>query len=242
MPDKMERFTPRARRVMSLAHAEAEQMQHETISTEHLLLAMLHEDGGVAGGVLRDLGVKFQPTRLFVENMSRLKTNEESTGLVLSSGLKRVLELAVDEARRMKHRYLDTGHLLLALVRHETCSAVQVLKQFDVMPENVRRQVRRVLQEVPTQTQSTSPIHVRTAKDHMVRLTAIDKETEMVKSHLTLSLHQLQMILDIVRQVIDRGETSKIILKDKGHSQQIEIDFIEDVTPSAETNPEDNQP
>jgi ATP-dependent Clp protease ATP-binding subunit ClpA len=236
MSNKMERFTSRAKRVMSLAHDEAEQMQHETISTEHLLLAMLREDGGVAGRVLRDLDVKFQPARQVVENMIRVKTNEESIELVLSSGLKRVLELAVDEARRLEHLYLDTGHFLLALVRHETCSAVQVLKQFDVTPEDVRRQVRRVLQEVPRQTQSASPTHVRTAKDHTVRLTLIDSETETVKSHMTLSIHQLQMILDIVRQVIDRHETSKIILNDKDNGQRIEIDFNKDMPPTGESD------
>jgi hypothetical protein len=74
-----------------------------------------------------------------------------------------------------------------------------------------------------------------------VRLTAIDKETEMVKSHLTLSLHQLQMILDIVRYTIHQHQTDKILLDDKDHNQRIEIFVDEDEPSSAELGDSDAQ-
>ena len=152
MPNKMERFTQRARRVLSLAQEEAERFQHNYIGTEHLLLGLMREEGGVAGRVLRDLGLEQRRVEELVERLTRASTRTASTQLDLSPGTKRVLELAVDEARRMGHHYIGTEHLLLGLVRQSEGVAIDVLKRLGVSPEEVRRQTRRVLQESPAQT------------------------------------------------------------------------------------------
>ena len=151
MPNKMERFTQRARRVLSLAQEEAERLQHNYIGTEHLLLGLMREEGGVAGRVLRDLGLDQRRVEELVERLTRATTRTPSTQLDLSPGTKRVLELAVDEARRMGHHYIGTEHLLLGLVRQSEGVAIDVLKRLGVSPEEVRRQTRRVLQESPLQ-------------------------------------------------------------------------------------------
>jgi ATP-dependent Clp protease ATP-binding subunit ClpC len=150
----MERFTQRARRVLSLAQEEAERMQHSYIGTEHLLLGLMREEGGVAGRVLRDLGLEQSRVEELVERLTRASTRTTPTQLDLSPGTKKVLELAVDEARRMGHHYIGTEHLLLGLVRQSEGVAIDVLKRLGVSPEEVRRQTRRVLQESPLQTQS----------------------------------------------------------------------------------------
>ncbi len=152
MPNKMERFTQRARRVLSLAQEEAERLQHNYIGTEHLLLGLMREEGGVAGRVLRELGLEQRRVEELVERLTRATTRTPSTQLDLSPGTKRVLELAVDEARRMGHHYIGTEHLLLGLVRQSEGVAIEVLKRLGVSPEEVRRQTRRVLQESPVQT------------------------------------------------------------------------------------------
>ena len=152
MPNKMERFTQRARRVLSLAQEEAERLQHHQIGTEHLLLGLMREEGGVAGRVLRDLGLDL---RRVEELVTRLSASEHKTGhapLDLSPGTKKVLELAVDEARRMGHHYIGTEHLLLGLVRQQEGIALDVLRRLGVSPEEVRRQTRKVLQESPVQS------------------------------------------------------------------------------------------
>ena len=151
MPNKMERFTQRARRVLSLAQEEAERLQHNYIGTEHLLLGLMREEGGVAGRVLRDLGLEQRRVEELVERLTRATTRPPSSQLDLSPGTKRVLELAVDEARRMGHHYIGTEHLLLGLVRQSEGVAIDVLKRLGVSPEEVRRQTRRVLQESPLQ-------------------------------------------------------------------------------------------
>jgi ATP-dependent Clp protease ATP-binding subunit ClpC len=142
----MERFTQRARRVLSLAHQEAERMRHNYIGTEHLLLGLMREDGGVAGRVLRELGLEADRVQEIVERLTGPGQNRGGK-LDLSPGTQQVLELAVEEARRMGHHYIGTEHLLLGLVRHGQGIALDVLRKLGVTPEQIRRQTRRVLQE-----------------------------------------------------------------------------------------------
>jgi ATP-dependent Clp protease ATP-binding subunit ClpC len=157
VPNKMERFTQRARRVLSLAQEEAERLQHNYIGTEHLLLGLMREEGGVAGRVLRDLGLDQRRVEELVERMTRAGQRSPNARIDLSPGTKKVLELAVDEARRMGHHYIGTEHLLLGLVRQQEGIAIDVLKRLNVSPEEVRRQTRRVLQESPSQPSNRPP-------------------------------------------------------------------------------------
>jgi len=152
VPNKMERFTQRARRVLSLAQEEAERLQHGQIGTEHLLLGLMREEGGVAGRVLRDLGLDPRRVEDLVVRLTDSNERTSSENLDLSPGTKKVLELAVDEARRMGHHYIGTEHLLLGLVRQTDGVAIDVLRRLGVSPEEIRRQTRRVLQESPVQS------------------------------------------------------------------------------------------
>ncbi len=158
MPDnKMQRFTQRARRVLGLAQEEAERLQHSYIGTEHLLLGLIREEEGVAGRVLRELGVELEKVEILVERKTRAGQRTPFARLDLSPGTKRVLELAVDEARRMGHSYIGTEHLLLALVRHNEGVAMDILKELNVSPEQIRRQTRRALQDSPSVTPPPVP-------------------------------------------------------------------------------------
>ena len=147
----MERFTQRARRVLSLAHQEAERMHQNAISTEHVLLGLIEEEGGIAGRVLRDLGMETDRMREMVERLGGAGTFQGAK-VDLSSGVQQVLEFAIDEARRMGHHYIGTEHLLLGLVRSNEGLALDVLRKLGVTPEQIRRQTRRVLQESSSQT------------------------------------------------------------------------------------------
>lgn len=146
----MERFTQRARRVLSLAHQEAEKMHKDAISTEHLLLGLIGEDGGVAGRVLRDLGLEAERVREMAERVSGVGESQ-SKRLDLTPGVQEVLEFAIEEARNMGHHYIGTEHLLLALVRSDQGFALEVLKKLGITAEQIRRQTRRVLQEGTSQ-------------------------------------------------------------------------------------------
>jgi len=149
--NKMERFTQRARRVLSLAQEEAERMQHSHIGTEHLLLGLMREDGGVAGRVLRELGLEPNRVEQLIEKMTSAQKRPGVSRMDLSPATKKVLELAVDEARRMGHHYIGTEHLLLGLVRHNEGVAMDVFRELKISPDEIRRQTKRVLQESPLQ-------------------------------------------------------------------------------------------
>ncbi len=152
----MERFTQRARRVLSLAHQEAERLRQNYIGTEHLLLGLILEEGGVAGRVLRDLGLEPERMQEMVERMSGY--GQARGGKIdLSPGVQQVLEYAIEEARRMGHHYIGTEHLLLGLIRSTEGKAMDVLRRLGVTPEQIRRQTRRVLQESSSTASSASP-------------------------------------------------------------------------------------
>ena len=158
----MERFTQRARRVLSLAHQEAERLHQGYIGTEHLLLGMMKEEGGIAGRVLRELGldaVRMEEVIVRITGMGSTTTAK----LDLSPGVQRALENAVEEAHKMGHHYIGTEHLLLGLVQLGEGVALDVLRKMGVSAEQIRRQTRRVLEESshtppPEQTQRRSPV------------------------------------------------------------------------------------
>ena len=232
MPNKkMERFTARARRILSLAQQATEERNHSVIGTEHLLMALLREEGGVAGRVLRDLGLQERHVEQLIDAMTTHTARVPNSALDLSPGTKRVLELAVDEARRMGHHYLGTEHLLLALVRQTDGTAIGILKRCDITPEEVRRQTRKVLQEGPIKpAQPTPPVEVPSqparvsaAKNPTLQVSVTDTQTGTVKFDLALPLNQVEAILDAVYDLIDAGENGKVVVDDSDHAQRIEI-------------------
>ena len=152
----MERFTQRARRVLSLAHAEAERTHHPFIGTEHVLIGLIEEDGGVAGRVLREMGLEIERVREIVFKLTGEGKNPPGERIDLSSDTQQVLEYAVDEARRLGHHYIGTEHLLLGLVRTEG-SAMEALRRLGATPDEIRRQTRRILQESSSATPPTPP-------------------------------------------------------------------------------------
>src|SRR5574338_1681093 len=152
----MERFTQRARRVLSLAHQEAERARQSNIGTEHLLLGLMDEEGGVAGRVLRELGMTPERVREIIERVASSESRFNPDKIELAPDTQQVLEYAVDEARRMGHHYIGTEHLLLGLVRHGEGIAMDVLRKLGVTAEQIRRQTRRVLQE-SSASRSTTP-------------------------------------------------------------------------------------
>jgi Uma2 family endonuclease len=151
MPNKMERFTQRARRVMSLAQEEAEKFQHSSIGTEHLLLGMLREGGGVASHVLRQLGLKEDGVEEAVRRLTKASHRASGSQLDLSEETKRVMELAVAEARGLEHRYIGTGHLLLGLIRQSQSVAIDIIKEFGVSSQEIEHQIQLVFQQGPPQ-------------------------------------------------------------------------------------------
>jgi Clp amino terminal domain, pathogenicity island component len=149
--DRFDKFTERARRVLTYAQEEARSFNHNYIGTEHLLLGLIREGGGVAAKVLRSLGVELDKVRSQVEFIIGRGERMISGEIGLTPRAKKVIELAVDEARRLGHHYIGTEHLLLGLVREGEGVAAGVLERLGVNLERVRTQTIQVL------TQSNRP-------------------------------------------------------------------------------------
>src|SRR3954453_7072104 len=145
MADRFDKFTERARRVLTLAQEEAQRFNHNYIGTEHILLGLVREGDGVAAKVLSNLGVELNKVRSAVEFIIGRGDRATNGEIGLTPRAKRVIELAVDEARRLNHSYIGTEHLLLGLVREGEGIAAGVLESLGVSLEKVRTQVVQVL-------------------------------------------------------------------------------------------------
>jgi ATP-dependent Clp protease ATP-binding subunit ClpC len=147
MADNLDKFTKRARRVLSYAQEEATRLNHNYIGTEHLLLGLLREEEGLAAKVLRDLGVDQNRVRRMIEDLVGRGQAPANARLTLTPRTRRVIELAVDEARRLGHHYIGTEHLLLGLVREEDGIAISVLRTLNLTPEKIRQQLTKAVLE-----------------------------------------------------------------------------------------------
>jgi len=156
MPEnKFERFTPRARRVLSRAQDEAGRLRHDYIGTEHLLVGLMREENGMAARVVRELGV--QPAEIIRLVERFVPPGDYQPGYVrrptLSESTKRVIEFAVDEARLMGNHYIGTEHLLLGMVREGKGVGLDVLRHLGLSPERIRQQTARAILQNQSQTE-----------------------------------------------------------------------------------------
>ena len=154
MADRFDKFTERARRVLTLAQEEAHRFNHNYIGTEHILLGLVREGDGVAAKVLANLGVELNKVRSAVEFIIGRGDRTVLGEIGLTPRAKKVIELAVDEARRLNHSYIGTEHLLLGLVREGEGIAAGVLESLGVSLERVRAETTRILSQSAPQAAS----------------------------------------------------------------------------------------
>ncbi len=142
----MANFTPRAQHVLVLAQKEAERFNHDFVGTEHLLLALLAFNEGVAVEVLRKMGLNLDELRLEVEKSCGASGTTKVSGYIpLTDRLKRVLILSAAEARGMNYNFIGTEHLLLALLRDGSSVAARLLQNLNINLKAVRREVLKAL-------------------------------------------------------------------------------------------------
>lgn len=219
MSDNMQRFTQRAKRVMGFAQEEAQELHQSMIGTEHLLLGLLKEEGGVAGRVLHDLGLDYRKVRQVVDRLNAGAPPSTPAKLELAPSTKLVFTHAVDESRRMSHHYIGTEHLLLGLVRQTEGVAIEVLRKLDVTPEQIRRQTRRVLREngegtQPADESTTAPAAPQPSAPARKASASASKETDPKKSNTPLVD---QLATDLTR-LAEEGKLDPVI----GRQNEIE--------------------
>ncbi len=140
-------FTERVRKVLAMAREEAARLHHEYVGTEHILLGLIREGEGVAATVLQNLSVELEDIQQKIEETVKKGKAGQTTGpdLPYTSRAKKVLELAMSEARELNHSYVGTEHLLLGLLREEKGIAAQVLTDAGVNLDAARAETLRIL-------------------------------------------------------------------------------------------------
>src|ERR671919_1186326 len=189
-------FTERVRKVLAMAREEAARLHHEYVGTEHILLGLIREGEGVAAAVLQNLSVDLDDVQQKIEETVKKGKAAQTTGpdLPYTSRAKKVLELAMSEARELNHSYVGTEHLLLGLLREEKGIAAQVLTDVGVNLDAARAETLRLLgTEMPQggataqqgsqpapQTQKTEKKSKTPALDHFCRdLTQLAAEGQL---------------------------------------------------------------
>ncbi|MDD5671405.1 MAG: ATP-dependent Clp protease ATP-binding subunit, partial [Candidatus Omnitrophica bacterium] len=141
-----DRFTERARKVIILAKEEAKRFNHDYIGTEHILLGLIKEGESVAAAVLQNLGLSLDTIRLEVEKLVQFGPSTIVSGdIPFTPKAKKVIELAMDEARRLGHNYIGTEHLLLGLIKEGEGVASHVLMNVGLDLNKVRTEVIKLL-------------------------------------------------------------------------------------------------
>ncbi len=184
-------FTDRVRKVLQMAREEAARLHHEYVGTEHILLGLIREGEGVAAAVLTNLNVDLEEIQQKIEETVKKGKAPAAAGpdLPYTSRAKKVLELAMSEARELNHSYVGTEHLLLGLLREEKGIAAQVLTDAGVNLEQARAETLRLLgSDMPAAAKGgASPSAPRTEKksktpalDHFCRdLTTLAGEGQL---------------------------------------------------------------
>jgi ATP-dependent Clp protease ATP-binding subunit ClpC len=217
-----DRFTERARKVLTLAQEEAQRFNHNYIGTEHLLLGLVREGDGVAAKVLSNLGVELQKVRSAVEFIIGRGERTVSGEIGLTPRAKKVIELAVDEARRLGHHYIGTEHLLLGLIREGEGIAAGVLESLGVNLEKVRTEVIKVL----TQTGSAPGPERRNSKTPTIDQLGIDLTSHARAGKLDPVIGRDTEIERVIQVLSRRMKNNPVLIGEPGVGKTAIVDGL----------------
>jgi len=172
MSNRFDKFTERARKVLALAQEEARRFNHNYIGTEHILLGLVREEEGMAAKILSNLGVGLNKVRSAVEFIIGRGEGTAQTEVGLTPRAKRVIELAVDEARSLGHQYIGTEHILLGLLRESEGIASGVLESLGVSIDTVHAELNHTLSQSAPRSGSRPTTKTPTLDQLGVDLTA----------------------------------------------------------------------
>ena len=173
------RFTPRAQKVLQLAQEEAIRWKHEAIGTEHILLGLIREGGGIAAKALEAIEIDPKKIEAGIEELVGKGTKDVGPIVHYTPRAKKVIELSVDESRKLGHAYIGTEHILLALIREGEGVAARVLANADVSINKARQQVLLLLgnnESNPNGSVASPAVNTPTLDSLARDLTAVARE------------------------------------------------------------------
>ena len=214
-----DRFTERARKVILLAKEEAKRFNHDYIGTEHVLLGLIKEGEGVAAAVLQNLGLNLDMIRLEVEKLVQPGPSTVTSGdIPFTPKAKKVIELAMDEARGLGHNYIGTEHLLLGLIRENEGVASQVLLNLELDLNKVRREIMELLGTSATNAESNQTAAAAPGKAKTPALDAFGRDlTKMARDKkLDPVIGRQNEIERVIRILSRRTKNNPVLLGEAG--------------------------
>ncbi|OAS23196.1 ATP-dependent protease ATP-binding subunit ClpC [Paenibacillus oryzisoli] len=207
------RFTERAQKVLSLAQEEAVRLGHNNIGTEHILLGLIREGEGIAAKALVALGLGLEKIQDEVESLIG-RGQEQPTNIAYTPRAKKVIELSMDEARKLGHTYVGTEHILLGLIREGEGVAARVLNNLGVSLNKARQQVLQLLgsSETVSPSHGTNPNVNTPTLDGLARdLTAYAKE-----GHLDPVIGRSKEIERVIQVLSRRTKNNPVLIGEPG--------------------------
>jgi ATP-dependent Clp protease ATP-binding subunit ClpC len=196
-----ERFTERAKKVLTLAQEEAERSHHSYIGTEHLLLGLLREGEGLAAKVLNNLGVEIGKVRQTIESVLGRNERIIIQQIIPTSRVKKVIEISFEEARRMGHAYVGTEHLLLGLLIEGEGIAAHVLEDLGATLDKVRAEIERLLHD--STMEDAEPAPKKPSKTPLLDQFGRDL-TDMARKNMLDPVIGREMEIERVVQILSR--------------------------------------
>ena len=215
MASRFEKFSESARRVLSLAQEEAQRFNHNYIGTEHILLGLVRENDGVAAKVLSNLNVELTKVRSAVEFIIGRGERSAPGEIGLTPRAKKVIELAVDEARRLNHSYIGTEHLLIGLMREGEGVASGVLESLGVNLDKIRGETSRILSQKSQQTQGGRESRTSTKTPTLDQL-GIDLTKAARDSKLDPTVGREQEIQRVTQILSRRTKNNPVLIGEPG--------------------------
>lgn len=217
MQGRFDKFDQQARKVLNLAQEEAMRLNHNYIGTEHLLLGLVDVGDSTAVRILKSLDVKPQKVRIQVDMIIGHKDRPVVGEVGLTPRAKKVMELAVDEARRLNHRSIGTEHILLGLVREGEGVAARVLESMGV---NLER-VRNAITQVAYITQTDASAEPGTTKNNVVTCRINDRDLDAIDALIEAGIRTTRS--DAASWLIHAGIDSHRELLDRVYATVAEI-------------------
>ncbi len=225
MADPLERFTPSAQEVLRFAQIEAKRMHHATIGPEHILLGLMLEGEGIAGRVLRDMGLRPQQA---LQTVARLSSAKPLAGPEpeLRHSTEMLLQMSLEEAKRHNSSVVDTQHLLLALLRQHEGVIIAVLTQAGLSAETIRRRIERFMPMRPKASPTATPRHRATptarpeqrsgASDSLLDQVAVDLTEMATDSRLDPVIGRQEEIERVIQILARRTKNNPALIGEPG--------------------------
>lgn len=207
------RFTERAQKVLALAQEEAVRLGHNNIGTEHILLGLIREGEGIAAKALIALGLGLEKIQDEVESLIG-RGQDQTSSIAYTPRAKKVIELSMDEARKLGHTYVGTEHILLGLIREGEGVAARVLNNLGVSLNKARQQVLQLLGS----SESVSSNHGNAAAANTPTLDSLARDLTAFarEGHLDPVIGRSKEIERVIQVLSRRTKNNPVLIGEPG--------------------------